>query len=61
MIGGFALVAAPAEYDVTGVKTFIVSHNGIVYEKDLGPQTVAAFKSMERYNPDKSWSPVKEQ
>ena len=61
MIGGFALVAAPAEYDVTGVKTFIVSHNGIVYEKDLGPQTVAAFKSMERYNPDKTWSPVKEQ
>ena len=38
MIGGFALVAAPAEYRVTGVKTFIVSHDGIVYEKDLGPE-----------------------
>src|SRR5271154_7014960 len=38
MIGGFALVAAPAEYNVTGVRTFMVSHNGIVYEKDLGPQ-----------------------
>ena len=40
MIGGFALVAAPAEYAVTGVKTFIVSHDGIVYEKDLGPETL---------------------
>ena len=56
MIGGFALVAAPAEYGVTGVKTFIVSHAGIVYEKDLGPGTLDAFKSMERYNPDKSWN-----
>jgi hypothetical protein len=58
MIGGFALVAAPAEYRVTGVKTFIVSHDGVVYEKDLGPQTLDAFKSMERYNPDKTWTPV---
>jgi hypothetical protein len=58
MIGGFALVAAPAEYRVTGVKTFIVSHDGAVYEKDLGPQTLDAFKSMERYNPDKTWVPV---
>ena len=40
MIGGFALVAAPADYAVTGVKTFIVSHDGIVYEKDLGPETL---------------------
>lgn len=61
MIGGFALVAAPAEYGVTGVKTFIVSHDGVVYEKDLGPQTLDAFKSMERYNPDKTWNPVREQ
>jgi hypothetical protein len=61
MIGGFALVAAPAEYKVTGVMTFIVSHDGIVYEKDLGPQTLDAFKSMERYNPDKTWEPVNEQ
>jgi hypothetical protein len=55
MIGGFALAAAPAEYRVTGVQTFIVSHNGIVYQKDLGPDTLSAFKSMEQYNPDKSW------
>ena len=58
MIGGFALVAAPAEYSVTGVKTFMVSHDGVVYEKDLGPQTLDAFKSMERFNPDKTWDPV---
>jgi DUF2950 family protein len=59
MIGGFALVAAPADYRVTGVKTFIVSHNGIVYEKDLGPNTVDQFRKMERFNPDTTWSPVK--
>jgi len=58
MIGGFALAAAPADYRVTGVKTFIVSHDGVVYEKDLGPNSVEAFKKMELYNPDKSWSPV---
>jgi len=58
MIGGFALAAAPADYRVTGVKTFIVSHDGVVYEKDLGPKTVEAFLKMELYNPDKSWSPV---
>jgi hypothetical protein len=58
MIGGFALVAAPAIYGVTGVKTFIVSQDGVVYEKDLGPNTMAAFKKMERFNPDRSWAPV---
>jgi hypothetical protein len=58
MIGGFALVAAPAEYGVTGVKTFIVSHDGVVYEKDFGPTALDEFKKMERFNPDKSWTPV---
>ena len=58
MIGGFALVAAPAEYKVTGVRTFIVSHNGVVYEKDLGPKTLDEFKKMERFNPDASWTPL---
>ena len=58
MIGGFALAAAPAEYRVTGVKTFIVSYEGVVYEKDLGPDTIKTFKDMELYNPDKSWHPV---
>ena len=55
MIGGFALVAAPAEYGVTGVKTFIVSYDGIVYQKDLGPNTLKIFQNMKLYNPDKTW------
>ena len=55
MIGGFALAAAPAQYRVTGIKTFIVSHEGTVYEKDLGPETLKALKQMEVYNPDKTW------
>jgi hypothetical protein len=61
MIGGFAVVAAPAQYRVTGVKTFIVSYDGVVYEKDLGPDTIEQFKKMERFNPDLSWHPVNEQ
>src|SRR6185295_4721140 len=60
MIGGFALAAAPAEYGATGVMTFIVSHDGVVYEKDLGEQTLQTFKSMTLFNPDKSWKPVEE-
>ncbi len=55
MIGGFALVAAPAQYRVTGVQTFMVSHDGTVYQKDLGPDTLNVFKSLERFNPDKTW------
>jgi hypothetical protein len=55
MIGGFALVAAPADYRVTGVKTFIVGFDGVVYQKDLGPDTLKVFKEMELYNPDKTW------
>ena len=55
MIGGFALVAFPADYRVTGVKTFIVSYDGVVYEADLGPDTVNIAQKMERYNPDKTW------
>jgi hypothetical protein len=55
MIGGFALVAAPAEYRVTGVKTFIVSYEGIVYEKDLGPDTLEIFGKMDLYDPNKTW------
>jgi len=55
MIGGFALAAAPAEYRVSGVKAFIVSYEGIVYQKDLGPDTLKIFRGMEIYNPDKTW------
>ena len=58
MIGGFALTAAPAQYRVTGVKTFIVGPNGVVYEKDLGPDTLKTFESMDRYSPDKTWKPT---
>jgi len=56
MIGGFALAAAPAEYGITGVKTFIVSYEGTVYQKDLGPDTLRVFKDMQLYNPDKTWT-----
>lgn len=56
MIGGFAMVATPAEYRVTGVKTFIISHNGIVYEKDLGPDGIQTFWHMNLYDPDKTWA-----
>lgn len=55
MIGGFALAAAPAQYGVTGIKTFIVSYEGVVYEKDLGVNTLTIFRNMESYNPDKTW------
>ena len=55
MIGGFALAAAPAEYRVTGAMTFIVGPDGVVYEKDLGPDTLKTFQGMDKYNPDKTW------
>lgn len=61
MIGGFALVAAPARYRVTGVKTFMVGPSGTVYEKDLGPDTLKAFESLERFNPDKTWQAIEDQ
>ena len=61
MIGGFALVAAPAEYGETGLKTFIVSEDGVVYERDFGPGTLNEFTKMERFNPDGSWTPVMEE
>jgi hypothetical protein len=61
MIGGFALVAAPADYETTGIMTFIVSHDGIVYEQDLGPESIKLFKAMERYDPGPGWTPVTEE
>jgi hypothetical protein len=60
MIGGFALIAWPAEYRVTGVETFIVSYDGIVYQKDLGPETAKLAAAIDRYNPDMSWNRVAE-
>jgi hypothetical protein len=58
MIGGFALAAAPAQYRVTGVKSFIVGSNGVVYEKDLGADTLKTFEAMDKFNPDKTWKPT---
>jgi hypothetical protein len=58
MIGGFALVAVPAEYRVTGVKTFMVSYDGILYESDLGSSSRQKVEAMERYNPDNTWQRV---
>jgi hypothetical protein len=55
MIGGFALVAYPAQYGNSGVMTFIVNHEGVVYEKDLGPDTAALARAMKLYNPDSTW------
>ena len=59
MIGGFALAASPSDYGVTGIKTFIVGHDGVVYEKDLVPDTAKAFQVLTLYNPDRTWSAVK--
>lgn len=61
MIGGFAMIAAPAEYRKTGVKTFIVSQDGVVYQKDLGPNTLDIAKKIELFDPDKTWQPTFDQ
>jgi hypothetical protein len=55
MLGGFALVAYPARYRASGVKTFIVNHEGVVYSKDLGAQTESIARAMQRFDPDASW------
>jgi Protein of unknown function (DUF2950) len=60
MIGGFALVAHPAEYGVSGIMTFIVNHQGIVYQKDLGPDTGRIAIAMTRFDPDRTWQRVPE-
>jgi hypothetical protein len=55
MIGGFALVAFPARYGVSGVMTFLVNHDGVVYQKDLGPRTATLARAMKMFNPDETW------
>jgi hypothetical protein len=55
MIGGFALVAYPVDYGVSGVKTFVVNHDGVVWEKTLGPRTTVIASAFRRYNPDATW------
>jgi len=60
MIGGFAFVAWPADYQSSGVMTFIVNQQGKVYEKDLGPKTAAIAGAMKKYDPDETWEPSPE-
>src|SRR5260370_7219048 len=59
--GGFAFVAYPAEYGSSGVMTFIVGVDGVVYQKDLGKKTEVLARGMKEYNPDSSWQTTKEQ
>jgi hypothetical protein len=60
MIGGFALVGYPAEYGNSGLMTFIVNHDGKVFQKDLGKNTPATAMAMKEFNPDSSWTAVRE-
>jgi hypothetical protein len=58
MIGGFALVAYPAEYGISGVMSFLVNHTGVVFQKDLGPHTEQLAERMISFNPDQTWKVV---
>jgi hypothetical protein len=58
MVGGFALVAYPAEYGVSGIQTFVVNHRGTVYEKDFGPTSGVLARQMTRFNPGKNWKVI---
>ena len=58
LMGGFALVAYPAQYGVSGVMTFIVNHDGVVYQKDLGPRTAVMARAMTAFNPDSTWKKI---
>jgi len=60
MMGGFGMVAYPAQYGSSGIMTFIVNHDGVVYQKDLGAKTASVAQSMTKFNPDKTWTPVKQ-
>jgi hypothetical protein len=58
MIGGFGLVAYPAEYGNSGIMTFIINNDGDVYEKDLGPKTERIASRLSEFNPDHTWRKV---
>jgi hypothetical protein len=60
MIAGFAAVAWPAQYGDSGVMTFVVNQQGVVLEKDMGPETERIGPRMRTYNPDASWTPVED-
>jgi hypothetical protein len=59
MTGGFAMVAYPAEYNSSGVMTFMVGPQGVVYQKNLGDKTAEIAKAMKAYDPDESWMPTR--
>lgn len=61
LTGGFAFIAYPADYRSSGVKTFIVCQNGVIYSKDLGPNTAALVKALKSFNPDTTWKKDKDQ
>ena len=61
MIGGFAAIAWPATYGVTGVQTFIVNNDGVVYQKDLGADTAKLAPAIKKFNPDKGWTVTKDE
>jgi hypothetical protein len=58
MTGGFALLAWPVHYDASGVMTFVVNQDGVVHQKDLGPQTATLAPAITRYDPDPTWVPA---
>ena len=58
MIGGFAVVAWPAEYGQSGVKTFMISHQGTVFEQDLGAPTAATVNALTQFDPGMGWTPL---
>jgi Protein of unknown function (DUF2950) len=60
MMGGFGMVAYPAQYGTSGIMTFIVNHDGVVYQKDLGAKTASVAQAMTKFNPDKTWTAVKQ-
>jgi hypothetical protein len=58
MKGGFALIAVPAEYGNSGIMTFMVNHDGTVFQKDLGPNTTKVAAKIDAFAPDQSWTKV---
>jgi hypothetical protein len=58
MTGGFAIVASPASYRESGIMSFIMNREGVVYEKDLGEKTAEVAAAIDTYNPDESWAPI---
>jgi len=60
LVGGFAILAYPVQYGVSGIMTFVIDQSGMLFQKDLGEQTPAKAQAISRFDPDKSWTPVLE-